>query len=113
MLIRQIVSGTSFGVVASENAAATWIFRGSDSRRRRDHDVKIPWGRGRGDVAAATWIFPGSDSRRRRDQDVDIPWPVGMGSRRRCGRDVDIPLMHRGGAAATTWIVREAATDQI
>ena len=30
-------------------AAATWIFRGDESRRRRGHDVEIPWRR----VAAA------------------------------------------------------------
>ena len=75
-------------------AAATWMFRGSESRRRifggdesrrrRRRDVDSPWRR----VAAAprprrgcsvettplTDIFGGDESRRRRGRDVDSPW---------------------------------------
>ena len=42
-------------------AAATWIFRGDESRRlRRGYSVET----GRGDAAPATWIFRGDESRR-------------------------------------------------
>ena len=44
---------------------------------------------GRGDAAAATWIFRGDGSRRRRGRDADIPWR--RESRRRRGWDADIP----------------------
>ena len=38
-------------------AAATWIFRGDESRRRRGRDVDIPWRQSHGDAAAATRTF--------------------------------------------------------
>ena len=60
-------------------AAATWIFRGDESRRRRGCDVDLPWRR----AAAATWIFCGDES---------WPWP-------RRGYSVETS---RGDAAAAT-----------
>ena len=61
--------------------AATWIFCGDQSRRRRGRDADILWRRvaatprprrgdsvetSRGDAAAATWIFHGDGPRHRR-----------------------------------------------
>ena len=72
------------------DAAAAWMFRGDESRRRRSRDVEILWRRvaapprplrgysveaSRGDAAAATtvtWIFRGDESRRRRGGDVEF-----------------------------------------
>ena len=43
----------------------------------------------RGNAAAATRIFRGGGSRRRRGRDVDIPWRRFAATRRRRGRDAD------------------------
>ena len=79
-------------------AAATWLFRGDGSRRRRGRDVDRPRTR-RGDAVAATWLFRGDQgdaagaawmtatSRCRRGCGVDIPWRSG----RRRGYRVDSP----------------------
>ena len=68
-------------------AAATWIFSGDESRRRRGRDVDIQRRRvaatprprrgysvetSRGDAAAATWIFRGDESRRRCGCEVEF-----------------------------------------
>ena len=47
-------------------AAATRIFRGDASRRRRGRDADIPWRRVAATPGAATRIFRGDESRRRR-----------------------------------------------
>ena len=71
-----------------------------------------PWGPGRGTTAAACWIVPGGRSRRRRGRDVDIPWPRppvrgGDKSRRRgkrcvlCGRGLTPHL--RGPDSPWRW----------
>ena len=95
-------------------AAATWIFRGDGSRRRRGGDVDLPWRRiaatprrrrgssvetDRGDAAAATWIFPGDGSRRRRGRDVDISCcpKVLVGEHLRGGVGLRLPLHVRAG----------------
>ena len=51
------------GVAKDDRAAARWYFRRAD----------IPQ-RSRGDAAAVAWIFRGDESRRRRGRDADIPW---------------------------------------
>ena len=115
-------------------AAATWIFRGGESRRRRgwivrgdasrrrcDCDVIVRGGESRrrrgwivcGDASrrrrAVTWIFRGSESLFRGDESPrqrgrDVDIPW----RRRRGRDVDSPVS-RGGAAATMRIFQSHA----
>merc|ERR1712097_94314 len=64
---------------------AAQIFRGrvaATPRLRRGYSVE----RGRGDAAAATWTFHGDGSRRRRGRDVDVPW-----GRVAASCDVDVP----------------------
>ena len=60
----------------------------------------IPWETGRGDAACATWIFRGDESRRRRGRDVDLPWRrVEATPRPRREQSVEAS---RGDAAAAT-----------
>ena len=66
--------GHSLETSRGASAATTWTFRGDDvaapPRPRRGHSLET----GRGGAAAATWTFLGDESRRRRGRDVDIPW---------------------------------------
>ena len=107
-------------------AAATWAFRGDESRRRRGCHVGIPWRRvagchvgiprrrvaatprlprghsvetRRGDAVTATWAFRGDGS-------PAATWAFrGDASRRRRGCHVGIPWRQTGrsDAAAATW----------
>ena len=67
------------GKISQWAAARAVISRGAFSgdmeiavtpRMRRGYSVET----GRGDAVEATWIFRGDGSRRRRGRDVDIPW---------------------------------------
>ena len=48
-----VVQASTFAARMPNAAAATWIVRGDESRRRRGRDVDSPWRR----VAATTWKF--------------------------------------------------------
>ena len=75
----------------------------SERRRAKTLNFSIAYGgradlplMTRGGATAATWTFRGDESRRRRGRDADIPW-----SRRRRGRDADI--RSRGRDADIPW----------
>ena len=55
----------------------------------------------RGDAAAGTRIFSGDESRRRRGRDADVPWPR-VAAAPRLGRGYSVATS-RGDAAAGTW----------
>ena len=89
-------------------AAATWKFRGDESRRRRGCDADILRRR----VAATPWLRRGNSAETRRGDAVDIrwrrdaatPWTFrGDETRRRRGRDVDIRRRRVAAAPAATW----------
>jgi len=53
--------------------AATWIFRGDESRRRRGRDADIPWRR----VAAASWLLRGYSMETSRGGAAAAAWKFG------------------------------------